>query len=282
MAITIQDAYKLAKEFSPVCQSTDDRFPLTQTLEKLRSDLGETQVDALHAILRINEQRGRFCRYLRLNPQETAESYIAQLIAHFKNDHHYLDQVQRQKNSDIWEPLIEKIRQWSYRFLGRWHLDEAVRINYTDEIAQEAGLQIINAHYPYDCEFDAWACKITHHVSSKYMKRHGSSAVLSEVNLSDVAEWFQGSGESLAPNLEDQFATRQFLLNAIDQLSENQKVVIWQFYFEGRSLPQIAEKLDINVNTIYKRHFDALKQLRKIIGVNQYKDEYRYIESTSA
>ncbi len=263
-------------------QSTDNRLSLTQTLDNLRSDLGKTQVDALHPILRINEQRGRFSRYLHLNPQETAESYVAQVIAYYKTDHYHLDQIQRQKNSDLWEPLIEKIRQWGYRFLGRWHLDEATRISYTDEIAQEASLEIVRAHYPYDCEFDAWACKITHHVTSKYMQRHGSSAQLNEVDLADVAEWFQGSGESLTPDLEDQFATRQFLLNAVEQLSENQKFVIWHFYFEGLPLPQIAKKLDVSINTIYKRHFDALKQLRKIIGVNQHKDEYRYIESTSA
>lgn len=256
-----------------MCHSADNQVTLRQTLEKWRSDLDKTQIDALHAILRLNEQRGRFCHYLRLNPQETAESYIAQLIAHFQKDHHHLDQIQRQKNSDKWGPLIEKIRQWGYRFLGRWHLDEATRISYTDEIAQEASLQIVHAHYPYDCEFDAWVCKITHHVTSKYMQRHISSAPLDEVDLADVAEWFQGSGESVAPDLEDQFATRQFLLNAVEQLSDNQKVVIWQFYFEGVPLPKIAKNLDISVNTIYKRHFDALNQLRKIIGVNRYKDE---------
>jgi RNA polymerase sigma factor (sigma-70 family) len=157
--------------------------------------------------------------------------------------------------------------------LGRWHLDEATRISYTDEIAQETSLEIVHAHYPYDCEFDAWACKITHHTTSKYMKRHGSSTVLYDVDLADVADWFQGSGEAAMPNPEDQYATRQFLLNAIEQLSENQKIVIWQFYFEGAPLPKIAKVLDVSVNTIYKRHFDALTRLRKIIGENQYKDE---------
>lgn len=256
-----------------MCHDTDDRLTLEQVLRKLRSEVGGALVDALSPILRINEQRSRLCRYIQINPQATIQTYILQVAHYYEKDGHYLKQVQQQKDAEVWEPLMDKICQWSYRFLGRWHLNEVTRMTYTSEIAQEAGLQITRAHYPYDCEFDAWACKLTHHVSSKYMQRHGSSPIIDEIDLAEVDERFQDRVQTTDANPEMQFAIRQLLVDAIEQLSNNQKVVIWQFYFEGRPLPKIAEDLAINVNAIYKRHFDALKQLRKILEEDQYKDE---------
>ena len=258
-----------------MCQSIskNDQILLIETLEELRSELGGTLVENLPPILRINEQRGRFCRYLKLNPSGTAQTYILNVAHHYKMDCDYLMQIQLQKDTEVWLLLLEKIRQWIYRFLGRWHLNEPTRMRYTIEIARESGLQIMRAHYPYDCEFDAWACKITQHTSSKYVQRHKSSYVIEEIDLSEIDEWLKNRMNATDNNPEIQFATRQLLLDAIEKLSENQKVVIWWFYFEGRPLPQIAEDLGINVNAIYKRHFDALKQLRKILEEDQYKDE---------
>lgn len=256
-----------------MCHAIDDRLSLEQALQNMRSEFGGTLVDALSPILRINEQRNRLCRYLHLNPQETIQTYVLQVAHYYEMDCYYLKQVQQQQNAEVWEPLMDKIRQWSYSFLGRWHLEEVTRMTYTFEIAQEAGLQITHAHYPYDCEFDAWACKLTHYVSSKYMQRHGSSPIIDEVDLAEVDERLQDRVQSTDANPELKFAIRQLLVDAIEQLSNNQKVVIWQFYFEGFPLPKIAEDLDINVNAIYKRHFDALKQLRKILEEDKYKDE---------
>jgi RNA polymerase sigma factor (sigma-70 family) len=100
------------------------------------------------------------------------------------------------------------------------------------------------------------------------MQRYGSSRVVDNIDLSEADEWFQDSDKSPDSNLEDEFATRQFLLDAIAQLSEKQKFVIWQLYFEGWSMPQIANHLQVKTNAIYKRHFDALKALRKILEEN--------------
>lgn len=262
-------------------QPTGNRFSLEQSLEQLRPELGDTLIDALYPILRINEQRGRLRYYLRLNPQESAQAYIFHVVHYYKTNHDYLDLIQRQKNSDAWEQLLIKIRPWIYSFLGQWHLDKATRMRYTLEIAQEAGLRIVRAHYPYDCEFDAWACKITHYASSKYMQRYKTSPVVEDFDLSDADEWLRNWADLSEDGLEEQLFTKQLLLDAIEQLSEKQKHVILQFYFEGCSLSQIANDLHISANVIYKRHFDALKQLRKILEENQYKDEQRDKRSLS-
>ena len=251
----------------------EDSLLLNQTLEQRRPELGGVLTDALHPILAVNGQRGRLRYYLRLNPHQTIPDYIDVVVRHYQNDHDCLEQLQRQKSHAIWEPLLLKIRRWAYPFLGRWNLDEVTRITSTLEVTQETSLEIIRAHYPYDCEFDAWACIITHHVCSKYMQHHGPSPIIDNIDLSEVDEWFQGSDDLLVPNPEVEFANRQLLLDAIGQLGDKQSVVIWSYYFEGHSLPQIATHLQVNINAIYKLHFDALKRLRKIFENNQHKDE---------
>jgi RNA polymerase sigma factor (sigma-70 family) len=251
-------------------QGEIDPHLLEQALEQLRSELGETLTNALLPILRLNSQRCRLRQYFRLNPEGTLQTYILHVAHCYQADHAYLDQLQRQKKTDMWEPLLEKIRQWTYRFLGNWELDEHTRIMNTQEIAQEAAVQIVRSHYPYDCVFDAWACVISQHTCSKYMQRYRSLPVIDDLDLSEADEWF-GALDGSNPEIE--LAAKQLLLDAVAQLTEKQKKVVWYFYFEGWSLQQIATHLQVNVNTIYKRHFDALKQLRKIFEENQHKDE---------
>lgn len=247
-------------------QGEDQSSLIEKALQQVQVELGGALADAIKPVLYINNQRCRIRQYKNLNPTGTVQDYVFQVANYYVMDHDYLDDVQRYKTRETWGPLLEKIRQWTYPFLGRWNLTETTRTAFTLEIAQEAGLEIVRSHYPYDSEFDGWACIITHHVCSKFMKRFGASVVLDHIDLSEADEWFLNSDDLLQSDPEIVFAKKQLLLDAVTQLSEIQKNVIWRFYFEGWSLPQIANHLGISTNTIYKRHFDALKQLRKILG----------------
>lgn len=257
-----------------MCPGDNNQLLIDQTLKQLRPQLGGALADALQPILHLNESRCRIQRHLVLDPRSSLQSYIIEVVAHYQADHAYLQQIQQQKSAEAWDPLLDKLRRWAYSFLNSWHLDDPTRILYTIEIAQEASLEISHSHYPYDCEFDAWACKITQHVSVKYMQRQSSIDVIDDVDLSGTEEWFSNSNDhpSLS-KLESEIARRQALLDAIAKLSDKQKEIIWKHYFEGWSLSQIAAHLDISPSAVYKRHFDALKQLRKILGTDWHKDE---------
>lgn len=245
-------------------------FPhlLSQTTKILKSEIGEKLDEALQNVLHENLKRSRLQQYFHLNPEGTTETYISQVTHRYKVDHCYLKQVQQQKNNEVWEPLLGKIRQWSYRFLGRWKLDDPTRMIYTSEIAQEASLAIIHSHFPYDCEFDAWACKITQHVCSQYMKHYDSSFEVGNLNLLEIDEWYLDYVEEQEVNLENHIANKLLLLNAITQLSDEKESVIKHFYFEDKPLQQIATEMNVSANTVYKRHFDALQQLRRILESN--------------
>jgi len=257
-----------------MCPGDAGLSPLEQTIEQLRPQLGDALVNALKPILRLNEKRCRIHRYLKADPQSTLLSYIIGVADNYETDRAYLDQVQQQMSREVWEPLLDKLRIWAYGFLNTWSLDDSTRLVYTVEIAQEASLEIVRSHYPYDCDFDAWACTLTKNISSKYMQRQPHIGVIDNVDLSETEEWFSNTDEHSSLNgLEGEVARKQWLTDAILELSEKQKELVWKHYFEGWPLSQIADQLGISVNTVYKRHFDALKQLRKILGSSRHNDE---------
>jgi len=257
-----------------MCPGDIGPLPLEQTLEQLRPQLGGTLVDALKPILHLNEKRCRIHRHLKADPQSTLLSYIIGVANHYEADCAYLDQVQRQMSGEAWESLSDKLRHWAYSFLNKWSLDYSTRLLYTVEIAQEASLEIVRSHYPYDCDFDAWACTLTKNVSSKYMQHQPHNGVIDNVDLLEAEEWFSRIDEHATLNgLEGEVARKQSLSDAIAELSDKQKELIWKHYFEGWPLSQIADQLGISVNAVYKRHFDALGHLRKILGSNTHKDE---------
>jgi RNA polymerase sigma factor (sigma-70 family) len=257
-----------------MCSPGTDPLSLDQTLKQLRSQLGGALADTLQPILHLNEKRRRIQRHLALDPESSVQSYIVEVATRYKADNAFLQQIQQQKNTEVWDPLLDKLRRWTYSFLSSWNLDDSTRHMYTIEIAQDASLEIVHSHYPYDCEFDAWACMITQHVSSKYMQRQPPPDVIDDVDLSEAEEWFFNSNDhpSLL-KLEIEIGRRQVLLDAIAKLSDKQKEAIWKHYFEGWTLSQIAIYLEISPSAVYKRHFDALKQLRKILETDWHKDE---------
>ena len=67
------------------------------------------------------------------------------------------------------------------------------------------------------------------------------------------------------------------LLSAVNKLnSEDRKRFIQLYYFEGLGFQEIAKILDRTTNALYKLHFDALENLRKILldeGYTHEKDE---------
>jgi RNA polymerase sigma factor (sigma-70 family) len=256
-----------------VCQGDSDPLPFLQALERYRPEWGDAVTAAIQAVLCLNVQRCRFQRYQRFNPEATVETYVDEVVERYKATHAYLFLIQQGKDPEVWETLTLKTRRWVYGFLIHWKLDETTRTSLTLDVAQETCIELMHAHFPYDCEFDAWACTITHNIYFKYMHRHFSSLVVDEFDISEAEEWLSTIEDLSLLNPETLLAERQWLLDALEKLSPKQKDMIWLFYFEGWLLSQIAAYFHMSMNAVYKLHFDALARLRKILGINRHKDE---------
>ncbi|MBK7919103.1 MAG: hypothetical protein IPJ94_23135 [Chloroflexi bacterium] len=89
-------------------QGEDQISAIEQALQQVRFELGGTLADAIKPILYINNQRCRIQQYKSLDPTGTVKDYVFQVANHYVMDHDYLDDVQRYKNSETWEPLLKK------------------------------------------------------------------------------------------------------------------------------------------------------------------------------
>ena len=77
--------------------------------------------------------------------------------------------------------------------------------------------------------------------------------------------------ESSSNSLESKLKITPAELNeAIQSLTEIQQDVILGRYILGKSLAELSQKFGVTPNTMYKRHSDALKNLRKILGSTRH------------
>jgi RNA polymerase sigma factor (sigma-70 family) len=228
---------------------------------------------ALQMILAENKACGRLQNYLQQHREHTVESYIHCLAAHYAAGHPYVKQIQVEKDDTAWLGLLEKMRKWAYSTLSRWGLETHSRVAFATDIAHDAAAVVMSAYYPYDVPFFAWACRITQNWVYKHMKK--DNALESAVDPSDLTEIIEPL-QALIPahrTTEELISQRDELLRALEKLPPGQREVIWRHYFEGCSFAEIAAKDGATLNAIYKRHYDGLSQLRKILQGRKDKDE---------
>lgn len=242
---------------------------LASAIDEVARKHSEAFARTIQAITAINLQRGRVHWRLEQSPEHTVCAYVWQVAAQYLAQHVYIESLQVQKAAAAWEPLQQKVQGRAYRLLLRWGFPREQSYAMTADITQDACLEILFAHYPYDCNFDAWLAVLVHHVCRKHAQR-----IRKEQKNMAALELIESASASLAyrtQQLELEFAvTKEKVMTALQQLSQIQQDVILARYVLGKSLAEIAMELDIAANTVYKRHHDALKKLRKILEPNEH------------
>ena len=82
-----------------------------------------------------------------------------------------------------------------------------------------------------------------------------------EVPLRDL---IRGSDEDVASSVERAEMYRQ-LADAIFELPRSERIVIIQYYFEGRTLKQIKDELGVSESRVSQIHAQAVVRLRKLL-----------------
>lgn len=256
----------------PVTMMADRPDPLECELEQILSTLAKQRgarfATQLRAILLTNLERGRIHFYLNGRAPAYLPEYVARVVQYFDRLNPYLQQLQRTKSPDAWEPLLFKLRIWISGVLQ--HLPGGVDdpAQLATDYADAAAEKILTAHFPYDTEFDPWAFVLARNVCLQQL-RIGRRRV----------EPLDDDLLSLLPDLNHTAAAqrrelRQALLSAIEQLSSDaRRKLIMLHYFQGSALPDIAAALDKTVTAVYKLHFDALAELRKIWAAQEHNNE---------
>jgi len=240
-------------------------------LEQLAETRGAELARQIKPILLVNLNRGRLHRFLDEKPDQV-QSYVWLVADGFSTLHGYLHKIQIERAPEVWHTLYERMQTWAYTFFLRKNFaaDDPTR-EIAIECATEAALQLLDSHFPYDTEFDAWAHTLVQNTCRKFVRNSLKKSVVPQekqveleddlTDLSDLPLEVQMLMTELGVELE----------SALAQLSEARRSVIRMHYFDGMELEEIAQDLGKSTGAVYSLHFNALGDLRKILSATRYK-----------
>lgn len=237
------------------------RKELDVELEKLRAKEPEMGEELVCVVL-ANVMEGRVKKFFESETEDTLADYIQRVVFYYKENHEFTSRLACE-DREAWEELLEKLRKWAYSFLKKKGVPVQADLNQiAHDCANEAGARLGKIRFPYDASYDSWACRVTQNVCYSHIRRNADKVKYVELDVAEAAEWLQALGK---PDYTNQADKRMDLQQAINHLhSEDRKHIIVLYYFEGRSLSEIATILDRSMNATYKLHFDALENLRCI------------------
>ncbi len=242
---------------------------LQQAVQLVASQKGEQLAQAITPILMANLDSGRVYYFLDKRGTCQPEDYVWRALAFYEKWHTYLYQIQEERRADLWLPLYEKLKRWAYNYLSSKNFPPTpkARLLLAADCATMAAARLLYARFPYDTDFDPWAYVLLQNVVLKQLRKEYREAAANLHNVDNWEEWESvWSSQLSVQDPGDNIELRQTLLAAVDQLASDarKQIILWR-YFEGLTFPQIAAEMDRSANAIYKLHFDALKNLRKIL-----------------
>lgn len=230
-----------------------------ERLKRENPDIG----DVIGSIVLINHSEGRVEKFLESGTTQTVEEYFQRVVRYYQECHELIKKLESNDPSS-WELFLQKLGKWAYNFLRKKGVPvEVGRYQIADDCAHEAGARLANIRFPYDVHYDSWACRVAHNVCLNYIRRHTEKLDVIDIDLTETADWLEAFS---IPSDTKRTDNRLDLLDAIDELnSEDRKKFIHLYYFEGEDFDEIAKILNRTKNALYKLHFDALENLRKIL-----------------
>lgn len=166
--------------------------------------------------------------------------------------HFFFEKKDKTKADLIEEILLEKYNQY-YRLAYSYVHNEDDASDIVQNGAYKALKSIHTLKQPEHAQ--TWIYRIMLNECFTYLKQ---PKFLSYEKLEEENELDLGSVKDHYEDVD--------LQNALDVLSQKDKAIIILKYFEEKTLEEIADILEENVNTIKSRLYRSIKKLRKILS----------------
>lgn len=246
---------------------------LEEALSIFKEQRGANLCIKIKPILYSNLDRGRVQTFTEGN-EKCIHDYVELVAEIYERLSPFIHKLQIERSEEAWKPLMQKMYMWAYSYFLRINFEPG---EHTMEIAKEratdAAMTLINAHFPYDTEFDPWARVLLIYECRKFIRSSTKKSNIPQEVLVEMDSLSQCIHERLFDNPASKRETRIDLLDSIAKLSTARQQVILGLYFEGFSSNDLAVKMDKSVGAIYNLHFHALKDLQKILSENGNKYE---------
>jgi RNA polymerase sigma factor (sigma-70 family) len=243
----------------------DIKTEIDRTLQSLEAEA--QTIASIRIILHTNLDRGRVEHFIGSDIHRVGE-YVRRVLAHYVRLHPHIQAVQKDRTDEAWQPLFNQLQAWAYNFLRRKNFVPGLSTRaIAEECATEAALRILDAHFPYDTEFDPWAHTTVTMTCFRFFRDGTKKSAIPPQNLVELDEKLPSLEESNFKNQDD----RNDLLQAMSALSDARREVIQLHYLDDVPLPEIANFMGKSAGAIHSLHFNALQDLRKILSQNRDK-----------
>lgn len=238
------------------------KIEIDKTLQTLEMD---APVAHLRRILHTNLDRGRVEHFIE-NDIARVNEYVRRVHECYLRLHPCIESVQKARTDEAWQPLLLNLQTWAYNFLRRKGFAPGLSTReIAEECATEAALRLLDAHFPYDTEFNPWAHTIVSMACFRFFRDGTKKTIVPPQNLVELDEQLPNPEEINPANQEE----RQVLLQAMAHLSEARRQIIQLHYLDDLPLSEIARRMGKSAGAIHSLHFNALHDLRKIFTNNR-------------
>jgi RNA polymerase sigma factor (sigma-70 family) len=241
----------------------DIKTEIDRILQSLEAE--PQTIASIRLILHTNLDRGRVEHFIGSDIRRVGE-YVRRVLEHYARLHSYIRSLQKERTDEVWQPLFKQLQTWAYNFLLRKGFVPGLSTRtIAEECATEAALRILDAHFPYDTEFDPWAHTTVTMTCFRFFRDGTKKSAVPPKNLVELDEQLPNLEDSGFKNQDD----RNALLQTMSGLSEARRQVIQLHYLDDVPLPEIATLMGKSAGAIHSLHFNALQDLRKILSKNR-------------
>lgn len=172
--------------------------------------------------------------------------------------------LHRCKNGDktAFQELISKYHPFVYKFLVKITENEHL----ADDLAQDVFIKVIRNIDKFDiygkAKFSTYVITISKNSYIDYLRKEKRLQQFNTVNDSSLLE-------AIVPGFEEYVIDKLYGIGVIDHLenlTDEQKVVIKLKYIEGLTLKEIGEKLDLESKTVKSRIHNGITKLKKMLS----------------
>lgn len=238
------------------------RDELLKAIAQMANQLNPNQLEEIRHIVCHNIELGRVRRYFQNHKAPSPQQYVERVRNYYLLYQPYLYALQVTQNLETWQALRQKLWSWKKRLPPNPHTT-------VEDIIQESCRNINQAIFPYDTDFDPWAYIILRNTAYGYYDPDALNIIGYEEELEPLSYKPDAYIKNLVQSPEEIMLQSENLAEvyqALDKLPEKQRLFMELRYIQEKSFADIAVILEIKQNALYKLHFDALANLRKILN----------------
>jgi RNA polymerase sigma factor (sigma-70 family) len=246
-------------------QREDIKFEIEKTLQFLE-DEREAQIAAnIRLVLHANLDRGRVENFIGNDINRVCE-YVQRVVDQYARLNPYIKAVQSDRSDDVWLPLLKCLQLWAYNFLLRKNFVPGLSTGViAEECATAAAINILDAYFPYDTDFEPWAHVVVTNTCLRFFRDETKKSIIPPQSIVELDEKLSSSDHISLGDQDD----RGDLLKAMSRLSDARRQVIQLHYLDELPLPEVAKVMGKSIGATHSLHFNALQDLRKILGENR-------------